>query len=281
MMTIITTKKFLNNNPRGPSNQLAHEDYVGGSFLHNEVIFDPYQKDQAGNRGVVVGRRSAYYLIKRILDVILAALLLIVLSPVMLVIVLVMLVCSPGPVFFSQERVGAKRDVKGGYSHWRRVTFRCHKFRTMYVDADTTVHQEFTKALIENDQEKLLALQGDDSKIRKLTRDARITRPGKFLRKTSLDELPQLWNVLRGDMSLVGPRPAIPYEVKIYKPWHLERLGAQPGITGLQQVTARSTADFDQQVRLDLDYIKNQSIWLDLKVMLKTPFVILSTKGAE
>jgi lipopolysaccharide/colanic/teichoic acid biosynthesis glycosyltransferase len=97
----------------------------------------------------------------------------------------------------------------------------------------------------------------------------------------SLDELPQLWNVLRGDMSLVGPRPAIPYEVDVYSPWHLRRLEAQPGISGLQQVTARCAADFDTQVRLDIEYIQSQSLWLDIKIMLKTPLAILSTKGAN
>jgi lipopolysaccharide/colanic/teichoic acid biosynthesis glycosyltransferase len=125
------------------------------------------------------------------------------------------------------------------------------------------------------------ALQGESTQIRKLVNDPRVTRPGKLLRKLSLDELPQFWNVLRGDMSVVGPRPAIPYEVKMYKPWHRRRLDAQPGITGLQQIIARSTADFDQQVQLDIKYIEHQSIWQDIIIILKTPFVILSTKGAE
>jgi lipopolysaccharide/colanic/teichoic acid biosynthesis glycosyltransferase len=126
----------------------------------------------------------------------------------------------------------------------------------------------------------MVALQGAPTQPRKLVNDNRIIRPGKFLRKLSLDELPQLWNVLIGDMSLIGPRPAIPYEVDMYKPWHLRRLEAQPGITGLQQVTARCTTDFDEQVQYDIEYIDNQSLWLDIKIIIKTPLAILSTKGA-
>jgi lipopolysaccharide/colanic/teichoic acid biosynthesis glycosyltransferase len=123
-------------------------------------------------------------------------------------------------------------------------------------------------------------LQGTPTQPRKLVNDSRITRPGKFLRKSSIDELPQLWNVLLGDMSLVGPRPAIPYEVEMYKSWHYRRLEARPGLTGLQQVTARCTADFDQQIQLDIEYVDNQSLWLDVKIILKTPQAIISTTGA-
>jgi lipopolysaccharide/colanic/teichoic acid biosynthesis glycosyltransferase len=229
----------------------------------------------------LVGNRSHYYVLKRTLDIACAAILLILLSPLMLMITLAILIYSPGPVFFIQKRVGAKKhSLPGNRSTWERVNFSCYKFRTMHMDADSSVHQAYIKALIENDSEQITILQGEDNEIHKLVKDSRITRPGKLLRKLSLDELPQLWNVLRGDMSLVGPRPAIPYEVEMYKPWHLRRLEAQPGITGLQQVRARSAADFDEQVRLDLEYIDHQSLWLDLTIILKTPFVIISTKGA-
>ncbi len=139
----------------------------------------------------------------------------------------------------------------------------------MHVKADPAIHQAYVKALIENDEEKMTALQGAKTQPRKLVNDSRIIRPGKILRKLSLDELPQIWNVVKGDMSLVGPRPAIPYEVEMYKPWHLRRLEVQPGITGLQQVTNRCMTDFDQQVRLDIEYIENQSLWLDIKIIIK------------
>jgi lipopolysaccharide/colanic/teichoic acid biosynthesis glycosyltransferase len=243
--------------------------------------------------------RRDYYTVKRLVDFTISLLLLIFLSPLMLVIALLIFIYSPGPLFFIQERVGAKREYLNGRLRWKKVPFYCYKFRTMKLNADPAIHQAYIKALIENDQdqmdalqnaptrpqdllsqEKFTAMQNAPTIPRKLVNDSRIIAPGKLLRKLSLDELPQLWNVIRGDMSLVGPRPAIPYEVEMYKPWHLQRLNAQPGITGLQQVTARCTVDFDQQIKFDILYIENQSIWLDLKIILKTPFAIISTKGA-
>jgi lipopolysaccharide/colanic/teichoic acid biosynthesis glycosyltransferase len=124
-------------------------------------------------------------------------------------------------------------------------------------------------------------IQGQETTVRKLLHDPRIIRPGSLLRKFSLDELPQLWNVLRGDMSMVGPRPAIPYEVDMYSQWHMRRLETTPGITGLQQVKARCITDFDEQVRLDIQYVDTQSLWLDLKIAIQTPFAILSGRGAK
>jgi lipopolysaccharide/colanic/teichoic acid biosynthesis glycosyltransferase len=150
----------------------------------------------------------------------------------------------------------------------------------MKINADPSIHQKYIKALIENDEAQMTAIQGAPTQPRKLVNDPRIIHPGKLLRKLSLDELPQFWNVLRGDMSLVGPRPAISYEVEMYKPWHLRRLDAQPGITGLQQVTERCTTDFDQQVKLDIEYVDTQSLWLDVKIIIKTPLAVFSTKGA-
>jgi len=223
---------------------------------------------------------SAYYVAKRIIDIVAAFFLLILLSPLMLVTAISIFLYSPGPILFVQERVGAKRQQYGKYSYWKRVTFRCYKFRTMKINSDPSIHKAYIKALIDNDEAQMTALQGAPTQPRKLVNDSRIIRPGKLLRKLSLDELPQLWNVLIGDMSLVGPRPAIPYEVEMYKLWHLRRLEAQPGITGLQQVTARCTTDFDQQVRFDIDYINNQSLWLDIKIILKTPLAVTSTTGA-
>jgi lipopolysaccharide/colanic/teichoic acid biosynthesis glycosyltransferase len=214
------------------------------------------------------------------MDFTLALILLALLSPLMLLVAITIFIYSPGPIFFKQERVGARRETHGGRSSWKRVNFQCYKFRTMKIDADPSVHQAFIKALIENDEAQMAALQGAPTQPRKLVNDSRIIRPGKLLRKLSLDELPQFWNVLIGDMSLIGPRPAIPYEVEMYKPWHLRRLEAQPGITGLQQVMARCTTDFDEQVRYDIEYVDNQSLWLDIKIIIKTPLAILSTKGA-
>jgi lipopolysaccharide/colanic/teichoic acid biosynthesis glycosyltransferase len=249
--------------------------------MHNETNLAMTSRNNPDILLRHTANRTIYYLAKRALDILLALGLLVLFSPLMVLIVAAIRLYSPGPVFFWQERVGAKRKSHGKDSDWQQTTFRCFKFRTMHLDADSSVHQAYVKALIENDHEAMKNMQGMDTNLRKLVQDARITRPGKLLRKLSLDELPQLWNVLRGEMSLVGPRPAIPYEVQMYKPWHLQRLKAQPGLTGLQQVLARSTADFDQQVLLDIAYIDQQSLWMDIKIMLMTPFVILSTRGAE
>lgn len=231
-------------------------------------------------RFTAAANRYFYFAAKRALDVLISACLLLFLAPLMLAIAAAIWLYSPGPILFKQDRVGAKRVRSGKDFIWRRTTFRCLKFRTMHVNADSSLHKAYVQALIENDHAKMATIQGKSTSLRKLVHDSRITRPGRLLRKLSLDELPQFWNVLRGDMSLVGPRPAIPYEVEMYRPWHLRRLQAKPGITGLQQVTARSAADFDQQVQLDLRYIEQQSLWLDFTIMLKTPFVIISTRGA-
>jgi lipopolysaccharide/colanic/teichoic acid biosynthesis glycosyltransferase len=249
--------------------------------MQSEAALELIRESDPNALSLVMKNREVYYIAKRIIDIVIASILLLVFSPLMLLIALLIKLYSPGPIFFVQERVGAKRQYRAKQSYWRKATFRCYKFRTMRSDSDASVHQAYIRALIENDQEKMVELQGQDTKIRKLIRDPRITRPGKFLRKLSLDELPQLWNVLRGEMSLVGPRPAIPYEVELYKPWYLGRLETLPGITGLQQVIARSTFDFDQQMHLDIQYIQDQSLWLDIKIMLKTPFVVISTKGAQ
>jgi lipopolysaccharide/colanic/teichoic acid biosynthesis glycosyltransferase len=234
--------------------------------------------DQAAIREIS-DRRNEYYLVKRMVDFALCVLVL--LAPLCGLIALAIIIYSPGPVFFTQERVGARRVIRNGQSYWKRQNFKIYKFRTMKVNSDASIHQAYVKALIENDKDKMNSLQGEKTETRKLLHDPRITRPGALLRKLSLDELPQFINVLRGEMSVVGPRPALPYEVEVYKPWHCQRLGTKPGITGLQQVKARCACDFDDQVRYDIDYINHQSLWLDIKIILKTPFVILSTKGAH
>lgn len=224
--------------------------------------------------------RIFYYFIKRVFDILVAGSLLVFFLPIMAVISILIYLYSPGPIFFKQERVGVRRIRRGSAFYWQRENFTLYKFRTMKVNGDESVHKAYVQALIQNDQHTVKMIQGEKSQVRKLTNDPRIILPGKYLRKFSLDELPQFWNVLRGDMSMIGPRPALPYEVEVYKPWHLQRLEAQPGISGLQQVTSRCTEDFDEQVKFDLEYIKQPSLWLDMKIALKTPLMILSTKGA-
>ena len=220
---------------------------------------------------------------KRAMDVMIAGSMLLFLAPLMLILALLVKLDSPGGAIFAQERIGARIRVKNGQKMWEIKPFTVYKFRTMHKNNSSAQHEAFVKALINKDEQTIAAIQGGsaDSKLKyKMARDPRITRVGAFLRKTSLDELPQLWNVLKGDMSLVGPRPALAYEVEAYKPQHLRRLEAVPGLTGLWQVTARSTVDFDGMVDLDVDYIDNPSLWTDFKIIVKTPFAVIKGKGA-
>ncbi len=267
--------------------------------MEGEISLAFLRECDSDSVNLISGSRRGYYFVKRAFDITVAFTLLVLLSPLFVLISCLIFIYSPGPVFFVQERVGAKRRFHNGRLYWTQQNFPCYKFRTMKLNTDASIHQAYIKALIENDeakmqaaqeaatqprgrisQEQLTAAQRAPTLPRKLVNDARVIGPGKILRKLSLDELPQFWNVLRGDMSLIGPRPAIPYEVEMYKPWHKLRLQAQPGISGLQQVTARSTTDFDEQVRLDIEYIRQQSISLDLKLAIKTPFAIIAAKGA-
>jgi lipopolysaccharide/colanic/teichoic acid biosynthesis glycosyltransferase len=227
---------------------------------------------------------SRYFIFKRCLDFTLAAILLVLIAPLLLVIAAVVCFDSPGAPIFQQQRVGAKYRIVNGKVIWEIRPFTVYKFRSMHVNGDMSRHRAFVQSFIRKDYATMTELQGQDvteSAMYKLERDPRVTRIGEFLRKTSLDELPQFWNVILGDMSLVGPRPAISYEVDIYEPWHRRRLEALPGITGLWQVSARSSVDFDTMVRLDIAYIESQSLSTDLKIILKTPVVVLRGKGAR
>ncbi len=205
--------------------------------------------------------------LKRALDVVGSATLLLLFSPVFLLVAPLVKFRSPGPVFLRQPRIGEKGKP-----------FCMLKFRTMHVNVDEKLHQEYTRWFIRKSSKECGA---DTNTVFKLTNDPRVTVMGNFLRKSSLDELPQLWNVLRGEMSLVGPRPPLQYEVDEYKPWHCRRLlEARPGITGLWQVTGRSRTTFDEMVRLDLRYARTHSLWTDIKILLATPRAVISGKGA-
>ncbi|HEX8284668.1 MAG TPA: sugar transferase [Pyrinomonadaceae bacterium] len=201
-------------------------------------------------------------LLKRAFDISVAALALVLLSPLWVLMALLIKLDSKGPVLYRQERVGMDGRI-----------FLFLKFRTMRAGADDAAHREFQRKYIAGRPETNL---GDPSRpVYKLHDDPRVTRTGRWLRRTSLDELPQLLNVLRGDMSVVGPRPPIPYEVEAYALWHRKRLDMKPGMTGLWQVSGRNRLSFDEMVRLDLFYIENWSLWLDLKIMLRTLPVLL------
>ncbi len=229
-----------------------------------------------------INRLTRYYFFKRVFDLAFTLCALILLLPLMLIVTLLIMLDSPGPAIFKQERVGAKRKMKDGRTVWVIRTFSFYKFRTMRTDIDTKLHQKYMEAYISGDDSKMSKLQPDTKSANsyKLNGDPRITRMGKLLRRLSLDELPQLWNILKGDMSLIGPRPPIPYEVEKYQRRHLRRLAALPGLTGLWQVSGRCETTFEEMVELDLEYIEKQSIWLDLKILLKTVPAVITAKGA-
>ncbi|MEJ2007967.1 MAG: exopolysaccharide biosynthesis polyprenyl glycosylphosphotransferase [Acidobacteriota bacterium] len=202
---------------------------------------------------------------KRGLDIVGSATALFLLSPLMGVLALMIKLSSKGPVLFRQSRVGY---------HGSSFTFL--KFRSMHEVNNPNVHKQYVQSFIAGK-----AKAHGSAPVYKIKDDPRVTRIGRFLRKTSLDELPQFWNVLVGDMSLVGPRPPIPYEVECYDIWHRRRiLEVKPGITGLWQVRGRSRTTFNEMVRLDLQYAKSWSIWLDLKILFETPRAIISGHGA-
>ncbi len=216
--------------------------------------------------------RRQYLWIKRIMDIGISSLVLILLSPVLLLIAVLIKLDSPGPVIFLQERMGFD---------WRtrtHKTFIMVKFRSMYQDADQTIHERHIRDWIQN--RKHAERRGDQVEMIKLTRDKRVTRVGRILRRASLDELPQFWNVLKGEMSVVGPRPVPLYEVAEYEPWHKQRLEATPGITGLWQIVGRGLVTVDEMVALDIEYINRQSVWLDLKILLLTIPAMISGRGA-
>jgi lipopolysaccharide/colanic/teichoic acid biosynthesis glycosyltransferase len=225
--------------------------------------------------------KKDYFLEKRSLDILVSIVLMILLCPLMLLIGILIRLDSHGPAIYSQKRVGCKYHWWKGGCRKEACLFTFYKFRTMFQGADQQVHRDFIHAYIHNDLEEMKNLQHGTCTAEnqyKLSGDTRITRIGGFLRKTSLDELPQLWNILKGDMSLVGPRPAIPYEVEMYEPWHLQRLCALPGLTGLWQVTARNSATFDEMVQMDLEYMARQSLLLDLVILIKTPLAVLDRR---
>lgn len=208
-------------------------------------------------------------IVKRAIDIMGGALLLIALAPVLGIVALAIKLSSKGPVLFSQDRLGQFGEG-----------FKCLKFRTMYTNNDPKLHREFVQQFIAGKMENENKDETGPT-VYKITNDPRVTSVGRFLRKTSLDEFPQFWNVLRGEMSLVGPRPPVPYEFEVYDFWHRRRvLEVKPGVTGLWQVSGRSSTSFDDMVRLDLQYSRSWSLWLDVKILLATPRAVFTGDGA-
>ena len=205
--------------------------------------------------------------VKRVFDLVVVIIGLAISWPLLLLIALLIRFDSKGPVFYRQMRVG---------EHGR--LFSMFKFRSMQVNADSSIHKAHVERLIVENL-KPEQLTGCKQGSLKLDDDPRITRIGRIIRKFSLDEIPQLFNVLRGEMSLVGPRPPLTYEMDIYQEWHKRRLDVLPGITGLWQVKGRNRVSFDEMVRMDIEYIQHQSLWLDFKLLLQTPWAVIRTHG--
>jgi lipopolysaccharide/colanic/teichoic acid biosynthesis glycosyltransferase len=221
--------------------------------------------------------RSSYYWCKRLLDVLLGSLLLVVLSPLLLLIAILIRMDSRGPALYVQERIGSRRRNQHGQKVWEVRSFLVYKFRSMFSNADPSIHQQFVREFVNG----RAPAQKPATPEWKLKNDPRVTRFGRILRKTSLDELPQLWNVLRGEMSLVGPRPIPVYELSHYTKTHYERLAALPGITGAWQVQGRCRVSFEEMMRMDIDYVRYGSLWLDLKILWLTVPAVISGRGAE
>ena len=215
-----------------------------------------------------LGQPSIYgwhRLAKRTFDTLAVTLGLILLSPLLLIVAIVIKLDSPGPVFYRQSRVGENGRL-----------FTMLKFRSMKTGNDSDTHKQYIAKLIQEN----ISVEQLGAKSLKLEDDPRITWSGKLIRKTSIDELPQFFNVLRGEMSLVGPRPPIPYEVELYKDWHKRRFEALPGMTGMWQIKGRNRVGFDEMVRMDIEYIEKQSFWLDIMILLQTPLAVIAGKGA-
>jgi lipopolysaccharide/colanic/teichoic acid biosynthesis glycosyltransferase len=236
-----------------------------GNGGHDGPMIAPLYPDLARRDEV----RRVPRALKRAIDMLGSVAGLIFLSPLLLAIAMAIKCSSPGPVLFRQQRIGQ-----------HGVPFTFLKFRSMYAPNDSQLHRDFVTQSINGHTRPPGAGQNGHA-VYKITDDPRVTRIGLFLRRSSLDELPQLLNVLKGEMSLVGPRPPIPYELEAYHPWHRRRvLEARPGITGLWQVNGRSRLPFADMVRLDLQYAQRWSLWLDLKILLRTPRAVLSGDGA-
>ena len=258
-----------------------------GGVVSDEVTSFPHPS----HLGLQDGHETlAYRFAKRATDLTVATLSLILLSPVLLLIALAIRLDSSGPAIFAQERVrgrrvrgGSNRDAVDDPGSWEVVPFVLYKFRTMEANADISLHKDYMTAYLQGDEHALRALRPDrrDGESFRPANDPRVTKVGALLRKMSLDELPQLWNVIKGQMSLVGPRPPIAYEIALYKERHLSRLTVRPGLTGLAQVHGRTSLGFEDQVDLDLAYLRRRSFWLDLKILLVTVPTVLSRKGAD
>jgi lipopolysaccharide/colanic/teichoic acid biosynthesis glycosyltransferase len=257
------------------------KNYINPNLTINKATYPDQIFDSLANHGCVspdvlrimledTVKHSRYELaLKRAVDIFGSIFALVIFAPFMLITAIVIKLDSPGPIIFKQKRLGKKG-----------AAFTFFKFRSMQAGNNAQVHKDFVLKLINGNHNEIN--NGDaENPLYKIKEDPRITKVGKFIRKTSIDELPQLYNVLIGDMSMVGPRPPLAYEAEKYKSWHLNRiLEMKPGITGLWQVDGRSRTDFNESVRLDLKYLQTWSMYLDMKILIKTVKEVLQCRGA-
>jgi lipopolysaccharide/colanic/teichoic acid biosynthesis glycosyltransferase len=240
---------------------LPHTFGGDAAEMRNQVFSALWNQERAGEQ--------VFDHVKRVIDVCGSALLLLLLSPVFVLIAICIRVTSPGPAYFRQLRVGFRGQV-----------FALYKFRTMAIGSDDRAHREYVSNFIRGAAQEQRDENGQA--VYKMTNDHRVTTFGRFLRRTSLDELPQLWNVLRGEMSMVGPRPSLPYEVERYDLWHLRRVyDLKPGVTGVWQVRGRSRCTFDEMTRMDLQHARARSFALYLRVLIETPRAVIQGHGAH
>ena len=231
---------------------------------------EPISETSANPSGILAGGTPVYEAAKRAIDIVVSLAFVIMLSPLWLVIALAIRRNSPGGALFRGQVVGRFGQH-----------FTYYKFRTMYANSDNSIHQKWLEEFVKSDRPFRKADGAPGSRaVYKVVNDPRVTPIGAWLRRTSLDEVPQLINVLRGEMSLIGPRPPVDYEYVHYDDYARQRLLVKPGITGLYQVTARSAVGFREMVAIDLDYIQRRSLLLDLLIMVRTPWVMLLGKGA-
>jgi len=231
----------------------AEKEFVGKHLETDTAVFESILKRQIPLEDAALSAKNNHPL-KRLFDISAALAVLVLASPLMLITAVLIKLTSPGPVFFKQQRVGFMGKI-----------FTMYKFRTMEVETKSGVHRDYVIELVENGRPMV-----------KIDNSQRLIPFGKIIRRLFIDELPQLFNVIRGEMSLVGPRPAIPYEVQAYHDWHMKRLLAIPGMTGLWQVSGKNRLTFDEMVRLDIRYAHEYSFLMDLKIMVMTPLAIIS-----
>lgn len=236
-----------------PTSNAAEKTIIGHRSEIDLAAFAPILKRQICLEDATLSNKNKHSL-KRLFDILTALTALVIASPLMLLTAALIKLTSPGPVFFKQPRVGFMGNV-----------FTMYKFRTMEVETDCGIHRDYVTDLVSNGRP-----------MAKIDNCQRLIPFGKIIRRLFIDELPQLFNVIRGQMSLVGPRPAIPYEVQAYHDWHMKRLSAVPGMTGLWQVSGKNRLTFDEMVRLDIRYAHECSFFMDLKILLMTPLAIVS-----